>query len=105
MHLGTFNWVIHQLNISNLICFILQLIYYLAYEIFKMSKSVRFYYGSIGTSHASRAANEAYSTHMQPIGLLKFYAALNFILLIWIFGNSIANCLLIYWWVKGTTFI
>lgn len=93
------------MNIANLVVFVLLLVYYLIFEIFKISKSVRFYYGAVGTSYISRAKNEVYINNQQPLGLLKFYAALNIIVLIWIFGNAIANCVFIYKWVKGTSFI
>jgi hypothetical protein len=65
-----------------------------------MRYSVRFYYGNLGTTLASRSKNQDYSSNEQPISLVHFYAAMSVITLVFIYGTALFNCLFVHNWVK-----
>ena len=59
--LNHFSRVMYQLNTYNLICFVLQFIYFITFEIFKIRFAPRFYYGNDGTSIEAIANNHSYN--------------------------------------------
>ena len=98
--LGQISRVINQVNKINILCFSLQLIYFLVYEIYKMSFAPRFFYGNLGTSIESKEDNGGYSNGMQPMWLIYIFASVSLTSLIGLYTVALANCYFIGEWLS-----
>jgi len=71
--------VLNLLNNINLVVYFFHLLFMLSMEWFKLSFAPAFYYGNLGTSQNGFEDNSGYPDGVQPLSLIRFFAALSII--------------------------